>query len=308
MIPRDLLVLVTGATGTQGGATARALLEVGYRVRIFTRNPGAPAAVALAQRGAEVATGNLSAPDTLASALKDVYGVFSVQKPNADGSDSERRHGFALIAAARAAGVRQFVHASVCQAGEHARFARWGTGYWSEQYWTDKWEVEQAVRAAGFTYWTVLRPSFMMDNFAQPKANFLFPQLRQGAIVTPVWPNTPLQLISGDDIGAFARAAFVDRARFDRRTLELAADALTMGGVAAVLSRELRRTIIAKSVSPEAAQEAGLAAAWVRAQEWINDVGYRADMTELAGYGVPLTSFAAWVERHAGEIAVESDA
>ena len=39
MADTNLLFLVTGATGTQGGATARALLAAGHRVRILTRNP-----------------------------------------------------------------------------------------------------------------------------------------------------------------------------------------------------------------------------------------------------------------------------
>jgi hypothetical protein len=33
------LILVTGATGTQGGAVARELLERGYAVRALTRDP-----------------------------------------------------------------------------------------------------------------------------------------------------------------------------------------------------------------------------------------------------------------------------
>src|SRR5438067_2479958 len=95
------LILVTGATGAQGGATARALLDAGYPARILTRNPDGPAARALAERGAEVAKGDLDQPETLAAALAGVYGVFSLLRPDADGSDSERRHGFALIEAAR---------------------------------------------------------------------------------------------------------------------------------------------------------------------------------------------------------------
>jgi hypothetical protein len=45
---------------------------------------------------------------------------------------------------------------------------------------------------------------------------------------------------------------------------------------------------------------------WVRTQEWTNEVGYRADIEALKGYGIPLTSFADWVKRHAGEIVIEA--
>ena len=45
----ERLVLVVGATGRQGGAVARSLLNRGFRVRALTRDPQKPAAQALAQ-------------------------------------------------------------------------------------------------------------------------------------------------------------------------------------------------------------------------------------------------------------------
>ena len=49
----DKVVLVTGATGQQGGATARHLLANGWPVRALTRDPNSPAALALAEAGAK---------------------------------------------------------------------------------------------------------------------------------------------------------------------------------------------------------------------------------------------------------------
>jgi hypothetical protein len=46
----------------------------------------------------------------------------------------------------------------------------------------------------------------------------------------------------------------------------------------------------------------------VRIQEWINEVGYRANIRSLARFDVPLTSFASWLDRHSREIEVHSDA
>lgn len=303
--PSDRLILVTGATGAQGGATARALLEAGFPVRVLTRNPRSAAAGALAALGAELAQGDWDDASSLASASKDAYGVFSVQRPDADGSDSERRHGFGLIDAALGAGVRHFVHTSVCEAGRHTQFPRWESGYWWRKYWTDKWDIEERVRAAGFERWTILKPAFLMDNYAEPKAETMFPHLRQGEILTALLPQTRLQLIAADDVGAFARGAFADPAGFDRQSIDLAAEALTMEQVAATLSRVLGKTVSARHVNPEEAKAAGLFPGWVRSQEWTNEVGYRADIAALAKYGIPLTSFEAWVGRHAAEIRVD---
>ena len=96
----------------------------------------------------------------------------------------------ALVDAARKAGVRHFVHTSVCEAGRHTQFPRWESGYWWQKYWTDKWDVEERVRAAGFARWTILKPAFLMDNFASPKAAHMFPHLRQGEILTAFLPQT----------------------------------------------------------------------------------------------------------------------
>jgi uncharacterized protein YbjT (DUF2867 family) len=298
------LTLVTGATGAQGGATARELLAAGCAVRVLTRNPEAPAARDLAARGAEVARGDLDDRESLQRVLQGAKAVFSVQLPDSAGTDAERRHGYALIEAAREAGVRHFVHTSVSEAGKHTSFPRWGTGHWWQKYWTDKWEIEEAVRHAGFELWTVLKPAFMMDNFAQPKAKFMFPHLRQGHIVTALRADTRMQLIAADDVGAFACAAIVDPARFDRRDIELAVGALTMSDVAATLSRVLGKRVEAQVMSPDEAIAAGLFPGWVRSQEWTNEVGYRADIATLTQYGVRLTPFEEWVRRHAAQILI----
>ncbi len=304
------LIFVTGATGAQGGATARELLAAGYQVRFLTRNPDSPAAQALIAAGAQCAVGNLDDAAALPSAMHGAYGVFSVQVPDGSDTDAERRHGRALISAALAAGVTHFVHTSVCEAGKHTQFSRWESGYWWQKYWTDKWDLEEAVRGAGFRYWTILKPAFMMDNFSQPKACHMFPHLQQGKIITALLPSTRMQLIAADDVGVLARAALADPQRFHQKSLDLAVEALSMDEVAATLSRVLGKLVLAQSVTPDKAIEAGLFPGWVRSQEWTNEVGYRADIPALkralGSSGIELTTFAAWVERHANNIRIDT--
>ncbi|UXJ50162.1 NmrA/HSCARG family protein [Pseudomonas citronellolis] len=303
------LILVTGATGAQGGATARELLASGFRVRFLTRNPDSAAAQALVDAGAEAIRGDLEAADTVASAVSGCQGVFSVQIPDSQGTDAERRHAFTLIDAAKNAGVTHFVHTSVCEAGKHTAFPRWESGYWWQKYWTDKWDIEQAVRAAGFEYWTILKPAFMMDNFALPKSKYMFPHLRQGKIITALLPTTRMQLIAASDVGILARAAFSDPDYFNQQNLDLAVEALTMAEVASILARVLGKPVVAESVSPETAVESGLFAGWVRSQEWTNEVGYRADIAALehtlGNHGIDLTSFERWVNQHAKDIRID---
>jgi uncharacterized protein YbjT (DUF2867 family) len=302
---QDTLILVTGATGAQGGATARALLGAGFRVRILTRDPASTAAQMLAKLGTSVVAGGFEDATSLREAVSGAQGVFSVQLPDSSGTDAERRHGYALIEAARQAGVRHFVHTSVCEAGKHESFPRWGTHYWWEKYWTDKWDVEQAVRHAGFERWTVLKPAFMMENFATPKAAFMFPHLCNGRIVTALAPDTRMQLVAADDVGAFAQEAFERPELFAGSSIDLAAEALTMEESAATLSRVLGVRVDAIHVTPQEAIAAGLFEGWVRSQEWTDAAGYRADIALLSRFGIPLTPFARWVRKHASRIVVD---
>ena len=298
MNTKSRVVLVTGATGNQGGGVARALLRSGHRVRAFVRDPGSAPAGTLATAGCEIEIGAFEDEERPAAALEGVDAVFSVQRPDLDNSNSERRHGFALVDAARHAGVRHFIHSSVCQLDDHERFPRWNEGYWSVSYWTDKQAVEDRINAAGFDAVTILRPSFIMENFCRGKAQVLFPQLKGGVLVTPILPGSLVQLIAADDIGAFAAAAVADPASYAGEVIELAGDALKIDEIAAILSEVTHSTIKARSVPAEDAIAAGLPAGWVRSQEWINDVGYHVDEAQLSKYPVALTSFRAWATAH----------
>lgn len=298
------LILVTGATGTQGGATARALLKAGKRVRALVRNPDGEAARTLHESGCEIAVGDFEKPETLAAAMDGAAGVFSLLRPDFDNSNSEYRHGEALVEAAKAAGIEHFVHSSVCQVEGYEDFPRWDEGYWSVSYWRDKWLVEEMVRNAGLAKWTILRPSFIMENFATAKASFLFPQLQEGILLTPVKPDAKVQLIAADDIGAFAAAAFANPALFSHEAIDLAGDELFIGDIADTLGDVLGGKVTAVSVSPDKAEESGLAPTWIRSQEWINDVGYHVDLGALDQYGIAMTSFRNWVERHRAAISI----
>ena len=84
-------VLVTGATGQQGGAVARALLSRGHRVKALTRKPDSDAARQLMSAGADLVTGDLG---DAASVLKAASGVGTMflmgNRPDRRGKCSRR--------------------------------------------------------------------------------------------------------------------------------------------------------------------------------------------------------------------------
>ena len=111
------LILVSGATGQQGGAVARRLLERGIGVRALTRGPEKPEARELADLGAEVASGDLGNRSSIERVLDGVHGVFSVQQVWETGVEGEVRQGVMLADAAKGAGVDHYVYSSVGSSG-----------------------------------------------------------------------------------------------------------------------------------------------------------------------------------------------
>ena len=77
--PNDRAILITGVTGHQGGAVARALKSSGFRLRGMTRKPESEPAAALARDGVEIVKGDLDDETTLRRALAGAWGVFGVQ-------------------------------------------------------------------------------------------------------------------------------------------------------------------------------------------------------------------------------------
>lgn len=156
-------ILVTGATGKQGGAVVRALLQAGGTVRAMTRDPQSDAAQALAAQGVEVAKGDFNDSASLDAALAGVGGVFSMQMGSHPGDpDTEIVTGKALIEAAGRAGVDTIVHTSVARAGDQKNFVGWDEGRWEPLYWDNKAAVIDMVKTQGFRHWTILKPAMIM--------------------------------------------------------------------------------------------------------------------------------------------------
>jgi uncharacterized protein YbjT (DUF2867 family) len=290
---RDTLVI--GGTGKQGGATARALLAAGHPVRALVRNPNADAAKALAARGATLVRGDLGDRPSLVSAATGVGAVFSVQTPDMADlmGDSEVIHGRNLISAAVETEVSQFVHTSVSGAGKPGRAFE---SPFAKHYWKSKATLDDAVRAAGFPHWTILKPATFMENLIGWSPMFGTWE-RDGAFVTMYEAGTRLSWIAVDDIGTAAAAAITDPARFDHRDVELAGDLRTMTEIAAILSDLLDRRIEAPILTAEQAVERGMMPEMVENEQHINEAGFPAHPDEAHALGLPTTDFPTWAAR-----------
>lgn len=295
-------VLVTGATGRQGGATVRALRAAGVPVRALVRGPATDRARAVAALGVELVTGDLGDRDSVVRAAEGVRAVFSVQMPplGPAGFDfaGEVTQGVNLVEGARAAGVPQFVHTSVTGAGQHVEAPGWADGRWASIAPTlnAKSAIQDRVRAAGFPHWTLLKPGFFMENLL-PSMAFLFPRGVEGGLVSVLRPETRLSLVAVEDIGRAAAAAIADPQRFDRIELELASDHLSMAEIAEVLSRALGVRLSAPQMTEREALAAGMPAMGAH-HEWLNAVPQPGRPRYARELGLPLTSFDTWAQEH----------
>ena len=293
MAPHDTLILVTGATGTQGGATARTLLAAGIPVRALVRDPNAPAARALAERGAELAVGDFDAPETIAAAVAGVRAVFAVPPaafgPNGWDIETEAKRGEALVAAAEAAGAEQFVFTGVASfAGDK----QWGAN--------GKRRIEQAVTASGMRY-TVLRPVRFMSNYFASGFRVdgihteTRPGLPPGGVHRHLFPaDFPVQVIAPEDIAEVAALAFADPDRLHGRTLELAGDQLTMREAAARITEAIGIPVRYEEISEAEAKQIGgeVHNVWRLSRE---GDGWAADIPALREIHPGLRTFDQWL-------------
>src|SRR5262249_98669 len=151
MSQADKTILVSGATGKQGGALLKYLLRNGWRIRALTRNPRGRAAQKLSESGVEVVQGDMDDVESLKRAARGVHGVYSVQDFWTVGAKREVQQGKNMADAARSTGVEHFVYSSVGGAERNSGITHWET----------KWEVENYIRKLGLAA-TVLRPAAFM--------------------------------------------------------------------------------------------------------------------------------------------------
>jgi uncharacterized protein YbjT (DUF2867 family) len=278
---RVRLILVCGATGKQGGAVARSLLDRGFQVRGLTRNPQKPAAQALADQGAEVVQGDMEERSSMERALEGAYGIFSVQNFWETGYDRQVEQGKTVADAAKAAGVEHFVYSSVGSAHRQ-------TGI---PHFESNWEVEEHVRQIELPY-TILRPTALMQNWEMMREMIL-----GGTLAQALDPDKPLQQVAVEDVGAFAAIAFENPEGWIGREVDLAGDEQSMPEIAETFARVIGREVSYYQV-PWDQYEEQMGEELTVMNRWFNDVGYEADIAALRQEYPELTSFERYLRSH----------
>ncbi|MDQ3910947.1 MAG: NmrA/HSCARG family protein [Actinomycetota bacterium] len=278
-----LSVLVSGATGQQGGALVRVLLRKGHGVRAFVRRPDSPGAEELERFGAELAVGDFEDPATVEEAAGGMDAVFVVATSFEAGTEAETRHGIAAADAAKAAGVGHLVYSSVADADKD-------TGI---PHFDSKRRVEKHIEELGIPY-TIVAPAYFMDNVLAP---WTLPQLKEGRFPMALPASRPLQQIALSDIAAFTALVLENREEFAGRRVDIASDELAGEELAEVLMRATGREIAYVELPLEQVRQA-MGEDGALMFEWFDEVGYSADIEALRkGHPeVGWHTFEAWAE------------
>ena len=258
-----LSVVVAGATGSQGGAVVKSLLERGHKVRAVTRNPESEKARALASEGVTLVRASLEDTGALTKALKGATSFFAMTTPFERGTEAETRQGISAAEAAKAADVH-LVFTSVGSANRE-------TGV---PHFDSKYKVEQHIAKIGVRA-TILAPVYFMENIS-----YLREQLAKGIYATPLPPKRTLAQVAVADIGAVAIRVLEEPGRFVGRRFDLASDELTGDETVAILSRVTGRPFSYFQVPLDVIRQ-GMGDDAVKMYEWFDRVGYSVNRVTL---------------------------
>ncbi|KAK4237023.1 hypothetical protein C8A03DRAFT_35062 [Achaetomium macrosporum] len=291
-------ILVVGATGQQGGAVVRALLNLPqastrFHILALTRNAQSEKAKALAEahKGTvELVEGDNAKPKPIFESRPkgSIASVFIVTTMS--GNVSEEQQAIPLIDAAVDHGVKHIVFTSVERGGDEKSW----TNPTKVKHFVTKHNVElhlrdKAEKERGKFTWTILRPVAFMDNFEPGMMCTMFTAMMAAAMS----PERKLQLVSVRDIGLFAAKALSEPAKWSGKAIGLAGDELTLA--------ELREkfTKVTGQKLPEAWTTVGRAALWAMKEmrdmlEFFEKEGYGADI-EARKKEAPMQDFETWL-------------
>lgn len=293
-------ILVTGATGQQGGQAVRALLArpppFPYEILALTRNASSSSAKNLSKNHPKITLieGNLDHCETVfekAGGRDSVWGVFLVPIPRMKKGEEahEERQGKAMVDAAVRNGVKHFVFSSVDR-GRNGDDDPTPVPHFITKFNIEK-HLQKKAAESGMT-WTILRPVAFMENLNGPF----------GAMFAAMWRNMgrekKLQLVCTKDIGVFGALAFAqcETADFKNTAIGLAGDDLTQMEAGNVFIDVIKRPM------PRFYGFAGSLVQWMVPElrimfQWFVDVGYAVDIAECKRLNPEMLDFKTWLEQ-----------
>ncbi|CZR65361.1 uncharacterized protein PAC_15261 [Phialocephala subalpina] len=307
-----LTVLVTGATGGQGGAVAHTLLKAGHSVHALVRSTTKPASVALSEAGAKLFEGDFDNTSALASAAKGCNALFLNVQPTFPDQTLELQHARNIVKAAQDAGIKHCVVSTATGAEGYLEYKSLDpSSVFLANYWASKKAVQDLVMKS-FERWTVLQPAWLMANWIAPHTAQYWPELASShTMINAFGPGTKIDLCASDTVGAFALAAFEgsgsERSQeglmpLDGKIVKLAGDKLDIDEIAKVVGEVAGMEVAVRYRSEEEIEELKYVDPMVATQVWQRVDGCGVDIEETKKYGVELLTFREYLEERRDKV------
>jgi uncharacterized protein YbjT (DUF2867 family) len=309
------IIAVVGATGSQGGGLARAILadpDGGFAVRAITRDASSEKARALADLGAEIVEADIDNEADLDAAFAGAYGAYCVTFFWAHFSpDKEQAEARAMARAAKKADLKHVIWSTLEDTRRFipAENDRMPTlqGRFNVPHFDSKGEVNHVFTDAGVPV-TFLQTSFYWDNF------ILFgmgPKRQDGTLVlTLPMGDKKLPGIVAEDIGRCAYALFQHPESIGT-TVSIAGEHLTGVQMAGAFSRALGEDVAYNAVSPDVYRSFGFPGAddlgnmFQFKQEFEAEYCGARDLTVARSLNPSMQTLDEWLSQNAGELVLE---
>lgn len=286
------IILVIGATGAQGGSVAKALLQEGkYQVRALTRNPHSAPAKTLQATGAELVKGDLNDIQSLKVAMQGCYGVFGVTA-YWEHFAKEYSQGKNLIDAVKASNIQHLVFST------QRDYAQLTNGILQVPHCDMKAALQEYALSQKIAA-TFVHVAFYYENFLS-----LFPlqQAENDGAYHFGFPqgDTPLAMVSVDDLGGVVCRIFDFPAEYIGRTVGIIGEDRSCADYAAILSKVLGQEVHYDYIPHGLYTQLGYG------QEWANMFeiqrlcvpSHQLDLIESYGLNPELQTFEQWVRKN----------
>lgn len=290
--PRSLVI--TGATGKQGGAVISALSASSsqpFKIYAVTRDKNSSKAQALAKNpNVSVLEGDFAKPDAIFKQVPKPWGLFSVTTFDKS-VETEESQGKEMNRAAFDAGIKHIVFTATDRGAESETTAT------DVPHFVSKYNIEQDIKqrvaeSSGRTTYTLLRPVAFMENLTK---DFF------GKGFVTMWQQNgkdrPLQLVATSDIGRVAAEAFLnaDKDEYRNKAISLAGDSISPNEAARVFKQKTGQQI------PSTFGFVGSGIKWASKDmgmmfNWLGNIGFGTNVPEVRKRYPFMKDFGTWLE------------
>lgn len=317
-------IFVGGATGSQGSATIRALLNLStstepVTIHALVRDPESPKAQALAQLSPSVTLfkGDYDNRSAIGAAAESCTAAIFILLTDWNDAAAECRHAETILSVLSATPtIKRVVYttaASVKDPSVPGNFKGIERGTLRYAYFEGKHANEIAVQKTaeqnGWA-WTILKPAVFLSNFLNPMAKLQYPQLAEHHIVTVMPAEYPHYFVDPADIGQFGAVALLGPGTGKGRQLPdlssqkigLASQVGLLDDATGAMERALAKQgkdvkFTVEYVTAEEAEKRGIHPVKVQSEEFLIRNPPIVDLDRVKSFGLELGTIDGFFER-----------